>query len=201
MNTSEMKIDEYLDAFASGSPVPGGGGASAVIGALSAAAAQMVCSLTLGKKKFAPIEADIRAIAERLETARKRLVELADEDAKVFEPLAAAYSDKNRTDDEMDELFITAASVPLETMKICAGLVDDIKYVAENGSKLARSDAGCAAEYAKTAVRCEILNVKINVNSIKNETKRNALNDEAEAVYKEAVQKLDRIFEGVLWNL
>lgn len=201
MNTAEMRINEYLEAFASSSPVPGGGGVSAVIGATAAAAAQMVCSLTLGKKKFEPIENEVNAIVTRLEAARKRLLELADEDAKVFEPLAAAYSDKSKTDDEMDELFMTAASVPMETMKICAGLADDIKYVAENGSKLARSDAGCAAEYAKTAVRCEILNVKINVNCIKNEDKKNALNSEADAVYKEAVEKLDKIFEEVLWSL
>lgn len=201
MNTPNMSISEYLDAFASSAPVPGGGGVSAVIGATAAAAAQMVCSLTLGKKKFAPIEDEVNAIVERLEAARKRLLELADEDAKVFEPLAAAYTDKSKTDDEMDELYITAASVPMETMKICANLADDIKFVAENGSKLARSDAGCAAEYAKAAVRCEILNVKINVNSIKNEAKRNTLNNEAEAVYKEAVDKLDKIFEGVLWSI
>ena len=201
MNTPNMSISEYLDAFASSVPVPGGGGVSAVIGATAAAAAQMVCSLTLGKKKFAPIEDEVNAIVERLEAARKRLLELADEDAKVFEPLAAAYADKSKTDDEMDELYITAASVPMETMKICANLADDIKFVAENGSKLARSDAGCAAEYAKAAVRCEILNVKINVNSIKNEAIRNTLNNEAEAVYKEAVDKLDKIFEGVLWSI
>ena len=201
MNTKDKTIEQYLNEFASSAPVPGGGGVSAVIGATAAAAAQMVCSLTLGKKKFAPIEDEVNVIVTRLEAKRARLLELADEDAKAFEPLAAAYKDKTKTDDEMDELYIKAASVPMETMALCAGLADDIKFVAENGSKLAKSDAGCAAEYAKAAVRCEILNVKINVNSIKNELKRAALNARAEEVYNEAVEKLDKIFEGVLWSL
>ena len=114
METREMKISEYVDAFVSKSPVLGGGGVSAVVGALAAAAGEMVCALTTGKEKYAGIEPEIRGIEKRLNEAGTKLLELADKDAEAFEPLAAAYKASDISEEEMDMLYEQAASVPLE---------------------------------------------------------------------------------------
>lgn len=198
METSKMTISEYADAFASQSPVPGGGGASAVVGALAAAAGEMVCSLTEGKKKYADIEPEIKGIAKRLSEARKKLLELADRDAEAFEPLAAAYKDPDTTDEEMDTLYEKAASVPLEVMRTVFSILDEIKYISENGSRLAVSDAACAALYARAAIESELLNVLINTKNIKVPEIRNEIETEAVSTCEFAEKYCDSIYRKVL---
>lgn len=198
MNTKELKLKEYAEQFASAAPVPGGGGVSSVVGSLAAAAGEMVCALTIGKKKFEAIEPELRGIAVRLEEARLRLLELADKDAEVFEPLAAAYTDKTKTDAEMDILYANAASAPLEVMRTVFSILDEIQFLAENGSRLAVSDAACAATYARAAIAGEILNVKINTRCMKDEELRREIESEAEVIYKTALQRCDLVYEKVL---
>lgn len=198
METSKMTISEYADAFASQSPVPGGGGASAVVGALAAAAGEMVCSLTEGKKKYADIEPEIKGIAKRLSEARKKLLELADRDAEAFEPLAAAYKASDISEEEMDMLYEQAASVPLEVMRTVFSIIDEIQFLAENGSRLAVSDAACAAVYAKAAIEGELLNVLINTKNIKNSEIREEIESEAKSTCEYAEKICDSIFRKVL---
>ena len=87
----EQKIDEFLEALSSRQPVPGGGGASALSGALASALGLMVGNLTVGKKKYADVEEEVQGMMRRLEQLQKDMASLADRDAKVFAPLAAAY--------------------------------------------------------------------------------------------------------------
>lgn len=198
MNTKELQIREYTEMFASSAPVPGGGGVSSVVGSLAAAAGEMVCSLSIGKKKFESIEPELKGIARRLEEARIKLLELADKDAEVFEPLAKAYADKTKPDAEMDMLYANAAGAPLEVMRTVFSILDEIQYVAENGSRLAVSDAACAAAYARAAISGEILNVKINTRCMKDEELRREIESEAEVIYRTALRTCDSIFDKVL---
>ena len=88
----DQTIQEFLDVLSSKQPVPGGGGASALGGALGTALGLMVGNLTVGKKKYSAVEADVQAAMEKLQLLQQKMVKLADDDAKVFAPLAAAYS-------------------------------------------------------------------------------------------------------------
>lgn len=201
MNTKDLTINEYAAQFASRAPVPGGGGVSSIVGSFAAAAGEMVCSLTVGKKKYASIEPEVRGIAKRLKETREKLIELADKDAEVFEPLAAAYNDKARTDAELDTLYANAAGAPLEVMRAVYSILDEIQYLSENGSSLAVSDAACAAVYARAAISGELLNVKINTRCMKDAELRKEIESEADAIYKTGQQLCDKIFADVLEKL
>ena len=111
MDVRKKTIEEYLELFAGSAPVPGGGGVSSVVGALAAASGEMVCSLTLGKKKFENIEPEIKGIALKLGQTREKLLTLADKDAEVFEPLAEAYKDDTKLAQVSDGKFIDNTSV------------------------------------------------------------------------------------------
>ena len=96
----EQRIETFLDALSSKQPVPGGGGASALSGALASALGLMVGNLTIGKKKYAAVEADVQDGMRCLEQLQREMVSLADRDAQVFAPLAAAYSLPAGTEEE-----------------------------------------------------------------------------------------------------
>lgn len=198
MDVRKLTVEEYMDMFASKAPVPGGGGVCGVVGALAAAAGEMVCSLTLGKKKFESIEPEIKGVTKRLNEARQVLLSLADKDAEVFEPLAKSYKDKTKTDEEMDLLYANAAGVPLDIMRNVYSILDEFDYLAKNGSRLAVSDAACAAVYARAAISGEILNVRINTRCIKNPEIRAEIEGEANCLYENALRKCDEIFDEVL---
>ena len=168
MNTRGMTIESYLDVFGSNAPVPGGGGATAVIGGLACSACMMVCALTMGKKKFAAIEGEVEALNDRVKGIREEFLRLADADAEAFEPLSRAYSNKDVTDDEMDELLEAAGNVPLRIMELGVELLTDIKYMQENGSKLAVSDAECAWNMAEAVIKNGEILVKCNTKLMKN---------------------------------
>lgn len=92
MNTAEQSCQGFLDALASKAPVPGGGGASALAGALGAALATMVGNYTVGKKKYAHVEEDVRRLMADAEEIRAQLLAQVDADAAAFEPLSRAYA-------------------------------------------------------------------------------------------------------------
>ena len=198
MDVRKLTIEEYTNLFAGSDPAPGGGGAAGVIAALAAAAGEMVCSLTLGKKKYESIEPEIKGIALRLNDARDKLLSLSDKDAEAFEPLSKAYRDPVKNDEEMDILCENAAGVPLEIMRVTFSILEEIDFLTENGSRLAVSDAGCAAEFARAAIASEILNVKINTRHIKNQELRKEIDDEADVMYDAAMKKCDMIFSKVM---
>ena len=88
----EQKTTDFLEQLSSSAPIPGGGGASAAVGAFASALGLMVTNLTVGKKKYADVEEEILEIREKLEQKKQDLVRMVDEDAEAFEPLAKAYS-------------------------------------------------------------------------------------------------------------
>ena len=130
----QQTVNEFLTALSSKRPTPGGGGASALAGALSGALGLMVGNLTVGKKKYADVEADVAAAMSRLEEARDRMVRLAQEDAEVFAPLAAAYGLPAGTEEEkarkaqvMEENLLAASLVPLRIMELAVEVLSDLE--------------------------------------------------------------------------
>lgn len=205
MNTGSYKIDDYLKEVASKAPIPGGGGASAVAGALSAALSSMVCNLTVGKKSYMAVEDDIKKILESMNSHIDSFLKLADKDAEVFYPLSRAYGFKPKDEKEkseheknMEKLLLDAAMIPLEVMKEARGMLDDIKLLAKNGSKLAVSDAGVAVSLLRSAVSGAMMNVVINLKYMKDKKLAGELLDEASELLENTMEKADTVYREVL---
>ena len=155
----EQKATEFLEVLSSSAPVPGGGGASATVGAFAAALGMMVTNLTIGKKKYADVEEEILAIREKLEILRDKLISLTDQDAESFEPLAKAYSLPKETDEQkaekervMEVVLYEASIVPLQIMETVYEAMQNLEVLGEKGSKLAVSDVGVGILFARVAL-------------------------------------------------
>lgn len=205
MNTAGYNIDEYIKELGSKAPVPGGGGASAVAGALSAALSSMVCNLTVGKKSYISVEDDIKKILEDMNKHMESFIKLSDKDAEVFYPLSQAYGFKPQNDEEkkmheenMEKLLFDAAMVPLDIMKEAYSMLVAVDFLTKKGSKLAVSDAGVAVSMLRSAVCGAMMNVVINVKYMKNREKAQDLMDEASEILENTMNKADIIYREVL---
>ena len=199
-----MYDTSFIDELASAAPTPGGGGASAYAGALAAALASMVGNLTVGKKTYADVEDEVRASLARLDALRARLVELVDEDARAFEPLAAAYRLPKATPEEqaaknaaLQQALVGASDVPLAIMRAVADVVDEADYLAHHGSKMARSDAGVAAAFARAASDGASLNIFINAASMDDAAQAARYRGEAESLAARTRERCDELFDFV----
>jgi formiminotetrahydrofolate cyclodeaminase len=204
MRFEEQQIGTYLEALASKEAVPGGGGVSALTGALAAGLTQMVCSLTVGKKRYADVEQEICETANALEHLRERLVSCMQEDALAFEPLSKAYGLPKDTQEQlrqretiMEECLLRAAQPPLHICEAVTELVPLICTAAEKGSRLAISDAGCAAVLAAAALKAAALNVTVNTRLMKNRETAEQLDAQVDALLLKVPEQLDAIYAQV----
>ena len=154
MSFLNQDIQAFTDVLASKASVPGGGGASALVGAVGTALGSMVGALTVGKKKYADVEAEIIELMKKADVVRAELLKQIDEDARVFEPLSKAYGLPKETEEEkahkakvMEACLHEACSVPMEIMVKCCEAIELQKEFAAKGSSLAISDAGQHEEY------------------------------------------------------
>ena len=177
---------------------------SALVGAAGVALGSMVGSLTVGKKKYAAVEADIIALNVRAEALRKRLEALVPADAEAFLPVAAAYKLPKETPEQqahkaavLEKALDRACAVPLEVMTACGEGIALAAEYAEKGSVLARSDAGCAALFCKAAMQAAGLNVKVNTRLMADKAHADALEARAEQLLAEFVPQADRVYQTV----
>jgi methenyltetrahydrofolate cyclohydrolase len=173
-------INSFLAVLASREPVPGGGGASALIGAVGAALCSMVANLTTGKKKYAEYQADIEAIIERMQGSIARLLQLIDGDAAVFEPLAKAYGiprEEPGREAILENALHEASAVPLQIVEELDDLTVTVAELSVKGSRLAISDVGVAAAAVRAAAQGAAMNVFINTKLMKDTGYALALND------------------------
>lgn len=194
-----------MDALASKAPVPGGGGASALLSAIGAALGQMVCNLTVGKKKYAAVEPDILALREKLEVMMHEFEQMMDEDAVAFEPLSKAYGLPRDTQEQIEErakimeaALKTACSVPLKIMERTSEALDLLAELAEKGSALAISDVGVAAVAAKAALQGASLNVYINTDLMADKAAAAAYESAADSMMAKYNKVADDIFTLVI---
>ena len=173
---TEKTVHEFLDELASNSPAPGGGSASALAGAVGAGLVSMVCRLTIGKKKYADVQAEMESVLQQSERLRAGMARLVDEDTEVFKEVMAAFGLPKETLEEQERrtAAIQAATkkatlVPLNLMRLTDEAIALAKIVAEKGNKNSASDAGVAALMLQTACSGAALNVRINLSSLKEE--------------------------------
>lgn len=160
-------LGAWMDSVASASPSPGGGTVSAVAGAVAAALAAMVGRLTAGRKKYAAVDGEFRALVEQAEALRLRLMRLGDEDAAAYDAVSAAYgipkTDEARRTAAIQAALVEATRVPLETLRAARAVAALAARAAEAGNRNAASDAGVGALLAEAAARGAAYNVRINV--------------------------------------
>ena len=201
---ADKSIRQFSEELASSAPVPGGGGASAALGAVGIALGDMVGELTVGKKKYADVEEEIRGLMARAQKLRVRFLELIDADAEAFAPLAAAYripKDTEGREEIMEQALRGAAAAPLEIMRTCGQALELTAVFAEKGSRLAVSDAGCAAVACKAALQGAYLNVIINTKSMKDRSFARELQEEADRLQTQYSALADEIYESVAKGL
>ena len=199
-----LPVEEFTHRLSSKEPVPGGGGAAALAGALGAALGGMVANLTIGKPKYADVEDEIQGLKVAAYRIQTELIALIEKDAEVFAPLAGAYRMASETESEkaekervMQACLKQAALAPLEIMEKCAETFPLLEKLAEKGSVLAVSDAGCAAVLSKAAMQAAWLNVRINIRLIKDETFAAETDARGCALLEENLRRADMIYESV----
>lgn len=204
MGFTKSSCEEFVDVLASKAPVPGGGGASALVGAIGMALGNMVGSLTVGKKKYADVEADIITLKEKATALQGEFLRLVEEDAKAFEPLSKAYAMPRATEEEKAEkarvmaiVLKEACAVPMEIMEKCCEAIDVIEEFAAKGSALAISDAGVGVVFCKAALLGASLNVFINTKSMEDKEYAASLNEKADKMITDYSKKADEIFAAV----
>lgn len=195
----------FIDELASAAPTPGGGGASAYCGALATALASMVGNLTVGKKTYAAVEPQVEASLQRLAQSRQRLLALVAADAAAFAPLAAAYRMPKETPQQQEAkqaalqvALVGATEVPLEIMAQCAATLSEIDFMARNGSRMACSDAGAAAVFAKAALQGAALSVLINVDSIANADAVATYRAQMDQLLADGCRQADAVYQYVV---
>ncbi len=201
MKMLEKPATQFLSELSSNAPVPGGGGASAAVGAFAAALGMMVTNLTIGKKKYADYEEEVKAVRDRLEGLRDQLIDLVDGDAVAFEPLSKAYSipkDDPERDTIMENALYEASVVPMSIMETVLAAAKELEVLVEKGSKLAVSDVGVGILFAQAAIEGASLNVYINTKSMKDRDRAAALDAKADAIIAEGAALKARIYSGVL---
>ena len=179
----------FVEVLASDAPAPGGGGAAALVGAIGTALGNMVGSLTVGKKKYADVQDEILALKAKCDDLQKQLLDLA----KAY---GIPKDDPNR-DKILEEATITACAVPMHIMELCCEALDCVAVFAAKGSRLAVSDAGCAAVCCKAALQAASLNVFINTKSLKNREVAEDMNRQANVMLNKYCSVADEIFNDV----
>ena len=179
MDYTKESCREFTRLLASDSPAPGGGGASALAGALGAALGEMVAALTVGKKHYAAVEEEIKTAAAELDALREKLLDAVMEDAEGFIPLSQVYrlpKDEPGREERLEEATIAACAAPKKIMELACRALELTALMAEKGSVMAVSDAGCAAALIKAAVDSAALNVYINTKSLRDRERAEKLN-------------------------
>ena len=179
MNIINHSVTEFTELLASPAPVPGGGGASALVASIAAALGDMVGELTVGKKKFADVEPQLRALMARAQDLRFRLLQCVEKDAEAFEPLSRAYAipkDDPSRDAVMERCLRTAAEAPLEIFDLCCKVIELQQEFAEKGSRLVASDAATGAALCAGALYGAAVNVKVNTKLMRDRSYAEAIN-------------------------
>jgi glutamate formiminotransferase/formiminotetrahydrofolate cyclodeaminase len=190
--TSGQTLAGFVSDVAGSDPVPGGGSVSALAGQLAAALAQMVAGLTVGRKKYADVEDEMTSIAAEAQRLSTTLAGLVQEDADAYATVSDAY--RLPKDDEeqratraaaIEEGLLLAAEVPLRTARACRDVAQLALACAQRGNSNTVTDGGVATMLADAGCRGAAFNVRINVVSLADRRRGEALEAEAKGLVAE----------------
>lgn len=196
--TGEQSIESFAEALGSSAPTPGGGAASALVGALAAALAEMVARFTIGRKAYLAVEPQARDIAQRAARIRVALLALVTEDERAFQVVSAAYQRPRATDEErsqrdtaIQEALRVAMRPPTDALRLARDAVTLARDIAQIGNATVLSDAACAATIGEAAARSAALNVLANVALLRDTQAGEQALAEARATLAETAQTRD----------
>lgn len=204
MSFIQNSCTEFVDVLASKAAVPGGGGASALVGAIGMALGSMVGNLTVGKKKYADVEAEVYGIMDKAAALQAELLKLVDEDAVVFEPLSKAYGipkDDPTRAQVMEDALKLACSVPMDIMRASCKAIELHVELAEKGSTLALSDVGVGVVFCKSALMGASLNVFINTKAMTDKAYAADIEIEADNLLNKYCAIADEVYASVVKRL
>ncbi len=200
----EKSLKQFLDELASAAPVPGGGSVAALSGALAASLIAMVCRLTLGKKGYESVQAEMQTILERAESLDRALREQMQADIDAYARVMQAYALPKSTQAEqavrtetIQSALKHASEVPLRVAELCSDVLDLAQPVAEKGNKNAASDAGVGALMAEAGLRGAALNVSINLSGIKDAAFVSRYRTRVSELIASAVERKQRVLQTV----
>ncbi len=204
MNNSltDLTVKGLLDVTAGKDPVPGGGSISALSGSIAAALTEMVAGLTIGKKKYAEVEEQMKELVERVQKIRQQLILDVDRDSEAYNVVFAAFQMPRETDEEkaarsaqIQEATKIAANVPMEVARRVYSLLSDIEEVVSNGNQNAVTDGCVAMMSARNAIIGALFNVRINLTSIKDEQFVADMTAEADRLEREVIEREAKVIE------
>ncbi|MDL2225292.1 cyclodeaminase/cyclohydrolase family protein [Eubacteriales bacterium OttesenSCG-928-M02] len=200
----EMPLDGFIKKLGAKDAVPGGGSAAALCGAMSAALCSMAINLTVGKKKYADVEEELKREARGLNRLSRDFMKAMDADAEAFLPLSKAYgmpnktaAEKERKKEVLESALVEASKPPLAAMRLCQKTVEVLERVEPMVSPLVISDVGCAAALCMGCVQAAALNVYINARMIEDEQVANRLMVEAQETVKSVQELARQIYQKV----
>jgi len=201
-------IEPFLDALASSKATPGGGSAAAIIGAMGAALVSMVCNLTIGKKKYADVEGEMKEVLHKAEALRHKLTGMIEDDVKAFDQVMAAYGMAKETDAEkatrdkaIQAALKQATEVPLRCCHAARDVIDLAAIASEKGNLNVISDAGVGVLAAYAALRSAALNVFTNAKIITDKAFAEAKVKELEKLLAGAEAATEKAYEVVKGKL
>ena len=186
---TELTIKDFISKVISNDPVPGGGSVSALNGALATALSAMVANLTVGRKKYVEVNDLMQELSTRFEKLSHKLIEDVDRDSDAYNRVFAAFKLPKETEEEkqirseaIQQETKYAAQVPMEVARAVYEVLPQIDAIAQKGNSNAVTDACVSMMCARTAILGALLNVRINLTSIKDEAFVNALREEADTI-------------------
>ena len=201
---TDLSCTAFAEVLASKAPVPGGGGAAALAGALGVALCSMVGNFTTGKKKYAAYEEDVQRMLAEGETLRARPLELVEADAAAFEPLSRAYAipkeDPTR-DSVLEEAALNACKAPMEMVSCCGEALLLLEEMLEKGSRLLLSDVGCGALLCKAAMESAAMNVFVNTGSLQDRAVAVGMERQVDETLEKYLPMAERIAASVTATL
>ena len=201
---TDLSCTAFAEVLASKAPVPGGGGAAALAGALGVALCSMVGNFTTGKKKYAAYEEDVQRMLAEGETLRARLLELVEADAAAFEPLSRGYAipkeDPTR-DSVLEEAALNACKAPMEMVSCCGEALLLLEEMLEKGSRLLLSDVGCGALLCKAAMESAAMNVFVNTGSLQDRAVAVGMERQVDETLEKYLPMAERIAASVTATL
>lgn len=204
MELANKTCKDFVEVLASKAAVPGGGGAAALVGAIGTALGSMVCNLTIGKKKYAQYEEEVKEILKEAESIQTDLMRMIDDDAENFLPLSKAYGIKASTPEEKEEkqkvlesATKRACEVPIQIVKTAYRAIKLHERLVDKSSKLAISDVGVGVQCLRAALISGQLNVTININSINDQEYVKRVGEETNRLVSQGVKIADDVYKKV----
>lgn len=208
MKLAELKTAEFVDLLASDAPAPGGGSAAALEGALGAALTAMVCSLTIGKKKYAEFEEIAKSAQAKANDLKARFVDVMDRDTEAFNVVSAAFGMPKATDEEkaarsaaIQKGLEGCTRTPFEMMELAVETLELTASILGKSNDSAASDLGVSALSLRAAIQGAWLNVLINIGSLKNKELAEDYRQKGEALLAKALPLADEIYDTVVKSM